>query len=183
MKRITIAALIVMLAASLLTVAVAQQQTRETQTGKLEYGELVWDFENNTFVITGSPALLSVRGMHDAELRSPRINVNASAGLTEIHGAVASGPVRLNMLTAPDNNGVQRRIHATCRDRATYDQGAATVRMTGNVVAEIITLPETGEEAAHLQSEEITVDLRASTLTATSGSFEVITEIDAEEQQ
>jgi hypothetical protein len=38
--------------------------------------------------------------------------------------------------------------------------------MVGNVVADIVTLPETGEEAAHLESEQITVDLRASTLKA-----------------
>lgn len=182
MKRITVAAMVAVLAAGLLTVAPAQQ-TRETQTGRLEYGELVWDFENNTFVITGAPALLTVRGLHEADLRSPRITVDAGSGLREIRGAVASGQVRLNMLTAPDTNGVRRRIEATCDDRATYDQSAATVTMVGNVVADITTLPETDEEAAHLESEQITVDLRASTLSASSGNFEVTTEVEQEEQQ
>ncbi len=182
MKRIIVAAMIAVLAASLLTVAPAQQQ-RDTQTGRLEYGELVWDFENNTFVITGNPALLSVQGLHDAELCSPRITVDASSGLTEVHGAVAIGPVRLNMITAPDTSGVRRRINATCDDRASYDQASATVKMIGNVVADITTLPESDEEAAHLESEQITVDLRASTLSASSGSFEVTTEIEQEEQQ
>lgn len=183
MKRIIVVATVVVLGASLLTVAPAQQQTRDTQSGRLEYGELVWDFENNTFVITGSPALLSVQGLHDAELCSPRITVDASSGLTEIHGAVASGPVRLTMLTAPDSSGVRRRINATCDDRASYDQASATVKMIGSVVADITTLPESDEEAAHLESEQITVDLRASTLTASSGNFEVTTEIEEEEEQ
>lgn len=181
MNRIAIGILVVVLAVTVLTVATAQQ-SRTTQTGRLEYGELVWDFENNTFVITGNPALLCVQGMHDAELRSPKITVDASSGLTEINGAVATGPVRLEMLTAPDSGGVRRRINATCQQKATYDQGGATVKMVGNVVADIVTLPETGEEAAHLEAEQITVDLRASTLTASPGSFQVTTEMDVEDE-
>ncbi len=181
-RRIVLGMMIGAMAATVLTVATAQQQTRDTQTGRLEYGELVWDFENNTFVITGSPALVSVEGLHDAEMCAPKITVDADAGLNEIKGAVASGPVRLNMLTAPDSQGKRRRIVATAQSKATYDQGAATVEMIGDVVADITTLPETGEEAAHLASERITVDLRASTLSASSGSFEVITEVEEEQQ-
>jgi len=185
MKRVLLGILIATLAVGALTVAIAQQ-TRETQTGRLEFEELVWDFENNTFVITGTagkPAMLSVRGLNDAELRSPKITVNADSGLNAVHGAVASGPVTVNMLTAPDTKGVRRRINATAQDSATYDQGSATVTMVGGVIADIVTLPETGDEAAHLESEQITVDLRASTLTASPGSFEVTTEVEGEEQQ
>lgn len=185
MKRIWLGMMVAMLVAGVVVVALAQQ-TRQTRTGRLEWEELVWDFENNTFVITGKPgkpALLSVRGLTDAELWSPRINVDADAKLTEIRGAVASGPVQVNMLTAPDTNGVRRRIHATAQDKATYDQGSATVTMVGNVQVDIVTLPETGEEAAHIESEQITVDLRASTLKASAGSGQVTTEINGEEQQ
>lgn len=185
MKRVLITTLVALLAATLLSVAPAQQ-TRQTQTGRLDFEELVWDFENNTFVITGKPgdpALLSVRGLTDAELCSPRITVNGDSQLTEIHGAVASGPVTVNMLTAPDTEGKRRRINAVAQDRATYDQSSATVTMVGSVVADIVTLPETGEEAAHLESEQITVDLRASTLTASPGSFEVTTEVEEGEEQ
>lgn len=181
MRRILIGIVTAALAAGMLAVAPAQQ-TRRTQAGRLDFLELVWDFENNTFAITGDPALLRVEGLHDAELCAPRITIDADQNLTRIRGAVAGGPVRLNMLTAPDTKGVRRRINATCRDRATYDQATATVKMIGNVVADIVTLPETGEEAAHLESDEITVDLNASTLTASSGSFEVTTETDEETQ-
>lgn len=183
MKRIMLGILIVVLAAVALSAATAQQQTRNTRTGKVVFGELVWDFENNSIVITGNPAQLLVEGMHDAELCSPRISIDADAQLTEIHGAVANGPVQLNLLTAPDSNGVRRRVNARCTQKATYDQSKATVTMVGNVVADIVTLPETGEEAAHLESEQITVDLRASTLTASPGSFEVTTEMDVSEEQ
>ncbi len=180
MKRFLLATMIALLAATMLTVAPAQQQTRKTRTGKVTFNELVWDFENNTIVITGQPAQLCVEGLHDAELRAPRINVDADEQLTRIHGAVATGPVRLNMLTAPDTNGVRRRINATCQQKATYDQGSATVTMVGDVVADIVTLPESEEEAAHLESQQITVDLRTSTLTASPGSFEVTSEMDVE---
>jgi hypothetical protein len=182
MRRFWLGTMLVVLAVGMLTVAPAQQ-TRQTQTGKVTFGELVWDFENNTIVITGSPARLEVRGVTEAELCAPKINVDADANLSEIRGATATGPVQVNMLTAPDNNGKRRRINATAQERATYNQANATVTMVGNVVADIVTLPETGEEAAHLESQQITVDLRASTLTASPGSFEVTTEVEGEAQQ
>lgn len=182
MKRVLLGILIATLAVGALTVAIAQQ-TRETQTGKVVFDQLVWDFENNTIVITGAPARLEVRGVTEAELRAPRINVDADQNLTEICGAVATGPVTVNMLTAPDVNGKRRQINAVAQDKATYNQGDATVTMIGGVVADIVTLPETGEEAAHLESEQIIVDLRASTLTASPGSFKVTTEVEGEGQQ
>jgi hypothetical protein len=182
MKRIWLGLAVAALAAGMLTVAPAQQ-THQTQTGRLEFGELVWDFEDNTFVITGNPALLQVRGLHDAEMCSPRITVNADSELSEIKGAVASGPVRLDMLTAPDTEGKRRRINATAQQKATYDQSTAKVTMIGDVVADIVTLPETGEEAAHLEAQQITVDLRASTLTAAPGSFQVTTEMETEDEE
>ncbi len=182
MKRVPLGIMIAVLAVGALTVAIAQQ-TRETRTGKVVFDQLVWDFENNSIVITGNPARLEVQGVTQAELRSPRINVDADANLTEIRGAIATGPVTVNMLTAPDTNGVRRRINATAQDRATYNQGDATVTMVGNVVADIVSLPESSAEAAHLESEQITVDLRASTLTATPGSFEVTTEVEDEGRQ
>jgi hypothetical protein len=89
------------------------------------FDELVWDFENNTIVITGSPAHdADVQGMHDAELCAPRITSTPTRSFTEIRGATASGPVQLNLLTAPDTNGARRRINARCTQRAVYNQGA-----------------------------------------------------------
>ncbi|NLO04953.1 MAG: hypothetical protein GX131_03885 [candidate division WS1 bacterium] len=177
MKKLSVG-LAVSLAVVLALGTVVAQQTRQTQTGKVVFDELVWDFENNTIVITGNPAQMDVQGMHDAQLQAPRITVDADAQLREIRGATASGPVTLNLLTAPDTNGARRRINARCTQRAVYNQSDATVTMVGNVVADIVTLPDTGAEAAHLESEQITVDLRASTLTAKPGSFEVTTEME-----
>lgn len=166
----------------LLVMGVAAQQTRQTRTGTLRFGELVWDFAENTIVVTGNPAVLEVQGRHQARLSSPRMEIDADQKLEEIDGATASGPVDLVLTTAPDADGIRRRITAKCTERAVYSRADDTVVMTGNVVADIVTLPEGQAEAAHLESESITVNLRTSTLTASPGSFEVTTEIGNGEQ-
>ncbi|MGD9496329.1 MAG: hypothetical protein AB7Y46_08460 [Armatimonadota bacterium] len=169
---------------AVLVIAAAAQQASQTRTGRLTYGQLEWNFAKNTIVVTGSPATLVVEGGgHKAELRAARMDINADARLEQIHGATAAGPVNLDLLTAPDETGRRRRITAACTQRATYSQAEDTVTMTGNVVADIITLPESEAEAAHLESEAVTVNLRTSTLTARPGSFEVTTEMDVPEGQ
>lgn len=162
---------------ALLVIGVAAQQTRQTRTGTLRFGQLVWDFAKNTIVVTGSPATLDIEGAHEARLSSPRMEIDADQQLEEIDAATASGPVDLLLVTAPDSEGVRRRITAKCTERAVYSRQNDTVTMTGNVVADIVTLPEGQAEAAHLESESITVNLRTSTLTAQPGCFEVTTEI------
>lgn len=162
---------------ALLVVGVAAQQTRKTHTGTLHFGQLVWDFAKNTIVVTGNPATLDIEGAHQAKLSSPRMEIDADQRLQEINTATASGPVDLLLVTAPDQEGMYRRIIAKCTDRAVYSRENDTVTMTGNVVADIVTLPEGQAEAAHLESESITVNLRTSTLTAQPGRFEVTTEI------
>ncbi len=169
--------------AALVALGVAAQQTRQTRTGKLVFDLLEWNFADNTIVVTGNPATMVIEGGHKAQLRAPRMEIDADERLEEIHGAVASGPVSLELLTAPDVNGRRRRITASCTQRATYSKADDTVVMIGNVVADIITLPEGEAEAAHLESETITVNLRTSTLTARPGSFEVTTEVDLNEGQ
>lgn len=162
---------------ALLVIGVGAQQTRQTRTGTLRFGQLVWDFAKNTIVVTGSPATLEVEGAHQAKLSSPRMEIDADQKLEEIDAATASGPVDLLLVTAPDSEGLRRRITAKCTDRAVYSRANDTVTMTGNVVADIVTLPEGQAEAAHLESESITVNLRTSTLTAQPGRFEVTTEM------
>ncbi len=168
---------------ALLVVSATAQQVRQTRTGRLVFDVLEWNFANNTIVVTGSPATMVVEGRHKAELRSPRLEIDADERLEEIHGATAAGPVHLDLLTATDDTGRRRRITASCTQRATYSKAEDTVTMTGGVVADIVTLPAGEAEAAHLESESITVNLRTSTLTARPGSFEVTTDVDIPEEQ
>ncbi len=182
MKRTAVVYMVVGLIA-LVVAGVTAQQVRQTRTGRLVFNELQWDFAHNTIVVTGNPASMVVEGLHKAQLRSPRMEIDADQRLEEIHGATAAGPVSLDLLTAPDVDGRRRRITASCTQRATYSKAEDTVVMSGNVVADIVTLPEGEAEAAHLESETIIVNLRTSTLTARPGTFEVTTEVDLPEEQ
>ncbi|MGC9318042.1 MAG: hypothetical protein ACP5KN_08405 [Armatimonadota bacterium] len=180
MKRLTILVALVLLVG----VSVAQQ-VRQTRTGKLTFRELTWDFAKNTITMTGDPAIVTIEGRHHAELRAPRVDIDADQRLQEVHGAVAHGAVRLNLLTAPDEEGRRRRVEATCTRQATYSQSDQQVVMTGNVKADIITLPEGEGEAAHLEDvEKVVVNLATSVLTAQSGEeqglFTVTTDVELE---
>ncbi len=170
MKRTAVVYMVVGLIA-LVVAGVTAQQVRQTRTGRLVFNELQWDFAHNTIVVTGNPASMVVEGLHKAQLRSPRMEIDADQRLEEIHGATAAGPVSLDLLTAPDVDGRRRR------------KAEDTVVMSGNVVADIVTLPEGEAEAAHLESETIIVNLGTSTLTARPGTFEVTTEVDLPEEQ
>lgn len=154
------------------------QQTRRTHTGKLTFDELQYDFANNAITMTGDPATVLIEGRHTAHLRAPRVAIDADETLEQILGATAQGPVKLELFTAPDVNGRRRRIEATCTERATYSQADSTVVMTGNVVGDVTTLPEGEAEAAHLEAEEVVVNLRTSVMKARPGSFTVTTEAD-----
>ncbi|MEA3402603.1 MAG: hypothetical protein U9R79_15295 [Armatimonadota bacterium] len=182
---------ITLVAVALLVSATVAQQVRQTRTGKLTFRELTWDFAKNTITMTGDPAVVTIEGRHHAELRAPRVDIDADQRLREVHGAVAHGAVRLNLLTAPDQDGRRRRVEATCTRQATYSQSEQQVVMTGDVKADIITLPEEEGEAAHLEDvDKVVVDLATSVLTAHSaedaeeqGTFTVTTDVDLESEE
>ena len=103
--------------------------------------------------------------------------------MNQILRAVASGPVHLDLLTAPDNNGLRRKIVATCGGRATYEGGTEVVTMTGGAEADVTTLPEGNVEAAHLEGDTITANLRASKLSIKQATISMTTEVETEEDE
>ncbi len=174
MSRLKVMGMIA-LAAMLLAVAAAQQ-TRRTETGTVTAAEFEWDFANNKFLATGD-VVVNIAGRHQAQLRAPQVSLDMNDTMNRIVRAVASGPVRLELLTAPDANGLRRKIIATCGGRATYEAGSDTVTMSGGAQADVTTLPEGKVEAAHLKGDSITVNLRDSKMSVKQATISVTTEI------
>jgi len=180
MRTLTVVAVAVTVI-MLLGAAVAQQ-VRQTETGTVSAAEFEWDFANNDFMATGN-VVMNIEGRHTARLRAPAVSLDMNDTLNRILRAVATGPVHVDLLTAPDSKGLRRKIVATCGGRATYEGGTDIVTMTGGAEADVITLPEGNVEAAHLKGDSITVNLRDSKLSVKQAEVSVTTEIDTEKDE
>lgn len=172
---------IVALGMMLLGAALAQQ-TKQTETGTVTAAEFEWDFANNDFMATGN-VVMNVEGRHKAQIRASQVSLDMNDTMNRILRAVANGPVHLDLLTAPDNKGLRRKIIATCGGRATYEGGTDIVTMTGGAEADVTTLPEGNVEAAHLKGDTITVNLRDSKMSVKQATISVTTEVDEQKDE
>lgn len=164
---------------SALGVAVAQQ-VKNTETGTISADLIEYDFANNDCEATGN-VIVTIDGKHQAKLFAPAIFVDLNQDLNRILSLVAKGPIRFEALTAPDDNGLRRKIVASCGTRASYDAVTQTINMTGGAEADVSTLPTSNVEAAHFTGESITVNLRASTLSVKQAEATVTTEVSSGE--
>ncbi len=178
MRKLT-AAIVILAVATVITVAVAQQ-TKRTETGTVTAELIEYDFANNDLTATGNVSV-NIEGRHVAKLRSPMLSVDMNDKMNRILKLVAGGPVNFDVLTAPDVNGLRRKIVASCSSRATYDAGSEMVTMSGNAEADVSTLPEGNMEAAHFTGESITVNLRTSMLSVKQAEISVTTEVTVDE--
>jgi len=178
-KRTAVA---VTLALIMLVGAAVAQQTRRTETGDITADVFEWDLANNDFKATGN-VVINIEGRHKAQLRAPAVSLDWNDNMSRIMRAVATGPVHLDLLTAPDNKGLQRRIVATCGGRATYEGATEIVSLTGGAEADVTTLPEGNVEAAHLKGDSITANLRESKISVKQAAISYTGEDDTEKDE
>lgn len=170
--------LLLVLAAILIVAVASAQQTRRTETGKVTADLIEYDFARHAFSARGNTHV-SLDGRHQADIRAPSLSMNLSESMNQILRIEAAGPVRFEVLTAPDENGTRRRIKASASQSATYRHDAQTVVLSGNARADVTSEPPDGAEAAQFSGESITVNLETSMLSVRQATIEVTTEIDA----
>ncbi len=164
---------------SALGVAMAQQVKR-TETGAVTADLIEYDFANNDFKATGN-VIVNIDGTHQGKMFAPALSMDLNQDLDRIVSLVATGPVKFEVLTAPDTNGLRRKIVASCGKRATYDANTQTIVMTGGAKADVSTLPAGNAEAAHFTGDSITVNLLTSTLSVKQAEITVTTEVETGE--
>jgi lipopolysaccharide export system protein LptA len=138
---------------SALGVAMAQQVKR-TETGTITADLIEYDFSNNDCKATGN-VTVSIDGRHQAKMFAPALFVDLNQDLDRILSLVAEGPVKFEVLTAPDSERQRRKIVASCGTRAAYDAAAQTIVMSGGAKADVSTLPTGNAEAAHFTGDSI----------------------------
>ena len=178
MRRGLALACITIAALAVCTVVIGQQVKR-TATAELRFGELEWNWDTNVIEMTGNCSV-NVRDRHTAKVEAPSMTVRINKQLDIVEHLVAPGPVKFEVLTAPNREGIRRKIVGSCTDKATYEEEKQVFQLQGNAVADVTTLPEGSVEAAHLSGQAITANLKTSSITVSRGEMNVTTEIDTE---
>ncbi len=178
MRRVATAVMAVAVIAGALSVA-AGQQVRRTETGTVTADLIEYDFGTNDFTATGN-AHVTILGRHNAQIRAPKLTMDLSDQLDRILRLEAAGPVRFEVVTAPDDEGLRRQIEASATQSAVYVDETQTVTLTGDAVADVRTLPEGEVEAARFEGQSIVVNLAKSTLSVRQAKIEVTSEVEEE---
>ena len=165
-------------AAMLVGGVVVAQQSRKTATAEFG-GELFeWAMDTNLFTLSGG-AWLNVKADQVAKMTASAMTIKLNEKLNLVESLTATGPVKIDMLTAKGEKGVQRKIIASCAEKGTYQEAEQLIEMIGDVEADVTTLPAGNVEAAHLCGDKISFDLKTNKVTVTQAKMTVTTETGA----
>lgn len=170
-----------LLAAMAVACAWGQAQKR-TRTAEVTADDMVFKWETNQFEFSGN-CVLEVSGPNQATITAPRMSLQLTADGRAIKFLKATGPLRTTVVTAPDSQGVKRRIVATAAKYATYVEADQVVEMVGDAQADMITLPERPDSAkAHFSGDLLRVSLKSGELSAKRVRIRVEGELGVPEQ-
>jgi hypothetical protein len=149
------------------------QATKHTRSADVAADDMVWRYQKNEFDFSGNCSL-QIHSMSSATMTAPKMTMHLSADGRAVKFLKATGPVDATVITAPDADGVRRKIVAHCSQYATYAEENQTIELVGNAVADLITLPESPDaQSAHFTGEVIRVSLKAGELTARKARLHV----------
>lgn len=142
------------------------QAGKRTRTAEVSADDMVYKWDTNQFEFSGN-CVLEVSGPNQATLVAPRMSLQLTADGRAIKLLRATGPLRTTVVTAPDSQGMKRRIVATATKYATYVEADQVVEMVGDAQADIITLPEKPDSPkAHFSGDVLRVSLKSGELSA-----------------
>ncbi len=161
------------LAFALIPMHVWAQAGKQTQTADITSQTMSFNWNTNTFEFTGNAKVI-MAGLYDATVTGPKMVVQLTSKGDRVKQLVTHGPVRFELVSKPDANGVRRRVIATAKDRAEYSEITQKIVLRGNAEATIVTLPETPEsQRAHFTGDVMEADLGTGLLTFTQARMQV----------
>lgn len=175
-------AALALVAALLVTVAIAQQVKR---AGKdvITAGTLDYDWGNNTFEFRGNPQTPLVHVVmtrqYSATMDAPAMSVKLSPKNDRILSFVATGPA--SFTTAAEVNGEKRTIVASARQQVTFDDKTRLIKLVGEAVADLKPAEgATDVDTIHFTGEAININLETKRLTVDNANLTVETQVPAE---
>ena len=163
-RALVVAGLACMLLAAAMVTADAQSGKPSVQQATITANKWVYNWKNKTFEFTGN-VRVEVKGPDHAVMNSPKMTGKTKGGGNQIYEISAVGPVKFDITTAKDEEGVQRMIRAACAGGAVYRGGDKVVTLSGGAEAVMTTIPEDPS----IQPGKMT----ASTLTINLDTFEI----------
>ncbi len=153
--------------------AVLGQARKQTRTAEVTAPEMVYRWDTNEFVFRGN-CVLQVHDANRATMRAPAMKVKLGPKGATIDSLRAEGPVNILVITAPDKEGVKRKITARCSDHASYTEKTQEIQLVGDAVADVVSLPEGPESMrAHFTGDALIVSLKKSEVRAENARLRV----------
>lgn len=160
------------------------QQVKKTQNATITAQSMEYDWGANTVNFAGGTRLV-LAGEYNATMVAPSMAVQLGAKADRVVSVIARGPVDFSIVTPPDNNGQQRKIVATAKEQATYNDDTQTIKLTGGATADL--LPQEAAvvgdgglaraEAIHFAGQTITANLKTSKLIVDDANLTVQTKM------
>ena len=119
--------------------ALAQGGKPNVQSADITSDKCVYKWKDRTFEFTGN-VRVEVLGPDHAVMTAPKM-VGKAAGNNQITELTATGPVKFDITTAKDDQGVQRIISAASAGGAVYHGGSKLITMIGGAEAVMTTNP------------------------------------------
>lgn len=160
-SRLLVAAVLV---AVVIAAAVATAAEKKTDQADIRADKMVYRWDTNTWEFTGN-VRVEIKGPDKALLTAPKMTGKLAQKATQITEIKAVGPVRFEVTTQKDADGIQRRIVATGTGDAVYTGTTRVIALTGGAQAEMTTLPpEPDVQPTRFQAEQLTINLKSFTV-------------------
>ena len=152
---------------------VLAQAQKRTQSADITADVMTFNWTSNAFEFTGN-AHAVLKGAYEAVVTAPKMAVKLTAKSDKVDSLVASGPVRFELVSEPDEQGVRHKVVATAQDRAEYSEVNQKLVLRGNAEATITALPEAPDaQRAHFTGDVMEANLATSQLTVTKAHMQV----------
>jgi len=151
------------------------QQIKRTVNAVITAQTMDYDWGTGQAEFTGNVKLV-LTGAYNATMTAPRMSVKLSPKAERVLSVVAQGPAHFSVVTAPDAQGLRRKIEATAQQQLTYAAETQIVTLIGGATADVLPVSE-GEnadvEAVHFTGQTIVANLKTNKLTVQEANLSV----------
>ena len=152
------------------------QAEKVTQSADITSDTMSFNWNTNAFEFAGNAKVVMV-GPYQATITGPKMNVELTKD-NRVKQMLARGPVKFDLISPPDKDGVRNHIVATADDSAEYSEVTQKIVLRGNAQTTIISLPETADSRrVYFTGDVMEADLGTGTMTVTKAHMQASTPI------
>jgi len=171
-KRFAPVALLLCLLLAMAAVA-ADRVQKSAQSADVFSDKFIYKWDKNLFEFTGN-CRVEIKGPDSATMVAPKMTGKLAGNSNQITEITAIGPVKFDILTKKDEQGVQRMIKAGCAGEAVYTGGTKVVTLGGGAEAVMTTIPQDPDmQPAMFTGNKLVINLTDFTITGDNVHIEM----------